>query len=79
MSLGEFQEGLCLGQGLSLMTMRPGSVALILLGLLIGTAAVHAHARLDRAIPQPDSTVRTAPNEVTLWFTQKLDPSFSSC
>ena len=60
------------------MTMRLGFVALVLLGLLIGTAAVDAHAHLDRASPQPDSTVRTAPNEVTLWFTQKLEPSFSS-
>lgn len=60
------------------MTMRPAPVALILLGLLIGTASVHAHAHLDRANPQPDSTLRIAPNEVTLWFTQKLEPSFSS-
>jgi copper resistance protein C len=78
MSLGEFQESLCLGQGLSLMTMRPASVALILLGLLIGTAAVQAHAHLERASPQPDSMVQAAPNEVTLWFTQSLEPSFSS-
>jgi copper resistance protein C len=61
-----------------LMTMRLEFIALILLGLLIGTTAVDAHAHLDRASPEPDSTVRTAPNEVTLWFTQKLEPSFSS-
>jgi copper resistance protein C len=59
------------------MAPRKGRVAFVLLGLLIGTAA-YAHAHLDRASPEPDSTVRAAPDEVTLWFTQKLEPSFSS-
>jgi methionine-rich copper-binding protein CopC len=60
------------------MAPRKGRLAFVLLGLLIGTAAAYAHAHLDRASPEPDSTVRTAPREVTLWFTQKLEPSFSS-
>ena len=60
------------------MTMRLAFAAVVLAGLLIGTVAVKAHAHLDRASPPPDSTVQTAPREVTLWFTQKLEPSFSS-
>jgi methionine-rich copper-binding protein CopC len=49
------------------------------LGLLLsGSLAASAHAFLDHANPRVGSTVRTAPREVTLWFTQKLEPSFSS-
>lgn len=46
--------------------------------LLLGNPAAYAHAFLDHANPRVGSTVRTAPREVTLWFTQKLEPSFSS-
>ena len=53
-------------------------IFLILGLLLMGSAATHAHAYLDHANPRVGSTVRTAPREVTLWFSQKLEPSFSS-
>ena len=46
--------------------------------LLLGNPAAHAHAFLDHASPRVGSSVRTAPGEVTLWFTQKLEPAFSS-
>ena len=46
--------------------------------LLLGSPAAHAHAFLDHANPRVGSTVRTPPQEVTLWFTQKLEPAFSS-
>jgi methionine-rich copper-binding protein CopC len=46
--------------------------------VLLGGAAAHAHAQLERANPRVGSTVRSAPREVTLWFSQKLEPSFSS-
>ena len=46
--------------------------------LVVASAAAHAHAFLDHASPRVGSTVRAAPREVTLWFTQKLEPSFSS-
>ena len=52
---------------------------LLALGLLLlGNLAASAHAFLDHANPRVGSTVRTAPREVTLWFSQKLEPSFSS-
>jgi copper resistance protein C len=36
------------------------------------------HAFLDHAAPRVGSTVTPAPKEVVLWFTQKLEPAFSS-
>jgi methionine-rich copper-binding protein CopC len=46
------------------------------LGLAAGTA--QAHAFLDHATPLVGSTVGAAPHEVSLSFTQNLEPSFSS-
>jgi copper resistance protein C len=77
-SLGEFQESLRMGEGLPLMSKRLAVIAYVVLGLLIWIVAAGAHAHLDRASPAPDSMVQAAPNEVTLWFTQSLEPSFSS-
>lgn len=37
-----------------------------------------AHAILDRAEPRVGNTVATAPQQVTLWFTQKLEAAFST-
>jgi methionine-rich copper-binding protein CopC len=51
---------------------------LALVPLLLSGAAAHAHAYLDHASPRVGSTVRTAPSQVTLWFSQKLEASFSS-
>ena len=48
----------------------------LLLWLVTGEAA--AHAFLDHAEPRVGNTVATAPREVTLWFTQKLEPAFSN-
>jgi hypothetical protein len=49
---------------------------LALLGVGIGNAA--AHASLDHASPRVGNTVSTPPREVTLTFTQKLEPAFSA-
>jgi len=48
-----------------------------LLTLSAGTAA-RAHAFLDHAEPRVGNKVASPPHEVTLWFTQKLEPAFSS-
>ena len=58
--------------------MRSKFILLLLPGLLLGAAAAHAHAYLDRANPRVGSAVRSAPREVSLWFTQNLEPAFSS-
>jgi copper resistance protein C len=52
-------------------------LGLIPLLLLLVTAEATAHAMLDRAEPRVGNTVATAPREVTLWFTQKLEAAFS--
>jgi copper resistance protein C len=52
-------------------------VASALLTLSAGSAA-QAHAFLDHAEPRVGNKVASPPKEVTLWFTQKLEPAFSS-
>lgn len=37
-----------------------------------------AHAFLDHASPAVGSTVPTAPTVVTMWFTQQLEPAFTT-
>jgi|SRR5690348_15789502 methionine-rich copper-binding protein CopC len=37
-----------------------------------------AHAFLDHAAPKVGSEVHAPPAEVTLWFTQELEPAFST-
>ncbi len=44
--------------------------------LAAGPADAHAH--LDHASPQVGATVQTAPHDVTIWFTQNLEPAFST-
>ena len=46
--------------------------------LLLVTGEARAHALLDHAEPRVGNTVATAPREVTLWFTQKLEAAFST-
>jgi methionine-rich copper-binding protein CopC len=59
--------------------MRRLSIAgIIPLLLLLVTGEATAHAMLDHAEPRVGNTVATPPREVTLWFTQKLEPAFSS-
>jgi methionine-rich copper-binding protein CopC len=59
--------------------MRRTTLAgLIPLLLLLATGEASAHAFLDHAEPRVGNTVATAPREVTLWFTQKLEPAFST-
>ena len=57
--------------------MRRPSLALLLLASLT-TGQASAHAFLDHAEPRVGNKVGNPPKEVTLWFTQKLEPAFSS-
>jgi methionine-rich copper-binding protein CopC len=59
------------------MTMRLISLIAILPLLLVQIGDAAAHAFLDHASPRVGSTVSTAPGQVTLWFTQRLEPAFS--
>jgi methionine-rich copper-binding protein CopC len=51
---------------------------LVIASALSGGAAAYAHAHLARANPAAGATVASAPSEVTLGFTQKLEPKFST-
>jgi methionine-rich copper-binding protein CopC len=55
----------------------PGIAGGALLCILAGAAA-HAHAFLDRAEPRVGSSVPSAPRQLSLWFTQDLEPAFST-
>jgi methionine-rich copper-binding protein CopC len=46
--------------------------------LPLGAADARAHAFLDHAEPRVGSTVQTAPRELSLSFTQNLEPAFST-
>jgi copper resistance protein C len=58
--------------------MRTLLPSLALLAMLAGANPANAHAFLDHADPRVGSTVQTAPRELTLSFTQNLEPSFST-
>jgi copper resistance protein C len=44
----------------------------------LGAPGVQAHAFLDHASPAVGSKVPTAPETVTMWFTQELEPAFTT-
>ncbi len=44
----------------------------------LAAATAEGHAFLDHASPAVGSSIPTAPAAVTLWFTQDLEPAFSS-
>src|SRR6195256_4990833 len=59
--------------------MRNSAIVLTVpLLVLLATGEASAHAFLDHAEPRVGNTVAAAPREVTLWFTQKLEPAFST-
>lgn len=55
--------------------------ALFVMAVIATLAAplgARAHTQLERASPAAGSTVAAAPKEVVLWFTETLEPAFSS-
>jgi copper resistance protein C len=53
-------------------------VVLSLLILTVSAVAAHAHAALAHASPSAGSTMRAAPHEVVLTFTERLEGAFSN-
>lgn len=49
-----------------------------MLATLATSIAAFAHAFLERATPAVGSAIRGSPPEVRLWFTQDLEPAFST-
>jgi copper resistance protein C len=58
--------------------MRTLLVLCSLFFIASASGAAQAHAFLDHATPLVGSTVPSAPHEVTLSFTQNLEPAFST-
>jgi methionine-rich copper-binding protein CopC len=60
--------------------MRQITLGLLLPALLLGAPGVpaQAHAFLDHANPAVGATVRTPLAAITLWFSQELEPAFST-
>jgi methionine-rich copper-binding protein CopC len=44
----------------------------------VGAPSAQAHAFLDHATPAVGSTVPAPPAAVTMWFTQELEPAFTT-
>jgi copper resistance protein C len=57
--------------------LRRTAMIALLPSLLFAAAPACAHASLDRAQPRVGSSVRFAPRQVSLWFTQNVEPAFS--
>jgi copper resistance protein C len=57
------------------MKLRAGIVAAAITAVSL---AAHAHAFLDHADPKVGSTVAAPPGAARLWFTEPLEPAFSS-
>jgi copper resistance protein C len=58
--------------------MRTLIAVIALFIVTLGSPAAQAHAFLDHASPSVGSTVAAAPHELTLSFTQNLEPAFST-
>jgi methionine-rich copper-binding protein CopC len=57
---------------------RSAVFGIIPLLLVLATCEASAHAFLDHAEPRVGNKVASPPNEVTLWFTQKVEAAFST-
>ena len=57
--------------------MRKLKTIVAALALIGSSMAAEAYATLDHASPAVGSTVSTSPSQVTLYFTEQLEPKFS--
>jgi len=57
--------------------MKLSRAAATLLAVCMALQA-HAHAFLERADPPVGSKVQTAPKEMKLWFSEEIEPAFST-
>ncbi len=56
----------------------PPTLFLVVPFLLASASAAFAHAHLQKAVPAVESTVTQPPPEVTIAFTEAVEPKFSS-
>src|SRR6478609_7922886 len=57
--------------------MRNSAIRALFMAVLGLSTAAEAHAMLDHASPAVGSTVPVSPGQVTLYFTEQLEPKFS--
>ncbi len=57
---------------------RGAPAATLCLGLALAWHIAHAHALLVQAVPSVGGTVAAAPTEVTIVFSETVEPAFSS-
>src|SRR5215471_9030031 len=57
--------------------MRSSAILVFFVSVVGLSTAAGAHAMLDHASPAVGSTVGSSPGQVTLYFTQALEPKFS--
>jgi len=54
------------------------ALAVVCLASILLPLRAHAHAHLDHSSPATGSVLATAPKEVAIWFTEALEPKFST-
>ena len=54
------------------------AAAVLAVAVTLRAPTVHAHAFLDHASPAVGSSLPSAPSAVTMWFTQQLEPAFTT-
>jgi copper resistance protein C len=58
---------------------RHGAIAWLAAAVVLaGAAAAAAHATLVRSVPASRASVRQPPGRVELWFSERLEPAFST-
>jgi methionine-rich copper-binding protein CopC len=57
---------------------RIGTLIALACAAVLAAPAAFAHAQLDHASPAAGSTVKPAPKDVTLSFTEAVEPKFST-
>ncbi len=60
------------------MSMKTLGAAVAMAAILFGAGAAWSHAFLERAEPRVGSAVKSPPSQVRAWFTQDLEPAFST-
>ena len=58
--------------------MKGRSVALALLACVLNVGSADGHAVLQRAEPRVESKLKRPPEEVRLYFTERLEPAYST-
>jgi copper resistance protein C len=59
-------------------TLSTRGLALAFVAWLVGASVALAHSELRQAQPSPNSRHKTPPSEIKLYFTERLEPAYST-